>query len=120
MSQDIEKQMYQLNQNLRIVFEKQNQNQSAIQTQEQVEESFHVWKNQNKRLFDRILETWHRDRDMSLFFMGIRQGVQNIERKFIFELKNQKETLLKEKRSLSNLENDLPYEQQQLIREGNA
>ncbi|MEK0220905.1 hypothetical protein WML61_10770 [Bacillus proteolyticus] len=44
MSQDIEKQMNQLNQKLRSVFEEQNRNQSAIQTQEQVEEDFHVWK----------------------------------------------------------------------------
>ncbi|MGF9990576.1 DUF3958 family protein, partial [Bacillus mycoides] len=81
MSQDMEKQMNQLNQKLRSVFEEQNRNQSAIQTQEQVVEDFHVWKNQNHRLFDRILGTWHRDREMSLFFMNMSQDAQYIERK---------------------------------------
>ncbi|PEE79087.1 hypothetical protein COL52_25420, partial [Bacillus toyonensis] len=37
-----------------------------------------------------------------------------------FELENQKETLLKERRNLSDLENDLSYQQQQLAREVNA
>ncbi|HDR7643842.1 DUF3958 family protein [Bacillus mycoides] len=120
MSQDIEKQINQLNQKLRSVFEEQNRNQSAIQTQEQIEEDFHVWKNQNHRLFDRILGTWHRDREMSLFFMNMRQDAQQMERKLTFELENQKETLLKERRDLSDLENDLSYQQQQLAREVNA
>ncbi|MGG3523347.1 DUF3958 family protein [Bacillus pseudomycoides] len=120
MSQDIEKQIKQLNQKLRRIFEEQDRNQSAIQTQEQAEEDFHVWKNQNHRLFDRILGTWHRDREMSLFFMDMRQDTQHIERKLTFELENQKETLLKEKRNLSDLENDLSYQQQQLVREVNS
>ncbi|WP_242274758.1 DUF3958 family protein [Bacillus cereus group sp. BfR-BA-01310] len=120
MDRDIENQIKQLNQKLRGVFEEQNRNQSAIQTQEQVEEDFHVWKNQNHRLFDRILETWHRDREMSLFFMNMRQDAQYIGRKLIFELENQKETLLKEKRNLSNLENDLSYQQQNLAKEVNS
>ncbi|CAI8990542.1 MULTISPECIES: DUF3958 family protein [Bacillus] len=120
MSQDIEKQINQLNQKLRSVFEEQNRNQSAIQTQGQAEEDFHVWKNQNHRLFDRILGTWHGDREMSLFFMDMRQDAQQMERKLTFELENQKETLLKEKRDLSDLENDLSYQQQQLARGTNA
>ncbi|MED1042608.1 hypothetical protein S2E19_06006 [Bacillus mycoides] len=120
MSQDIEKQMNQLNQKLRSVFEEQNRNQSAIQTQEQVVEDFHVWKNQNHRLFDRILGTWHRDREMSLFFMNMSQDAQYIERKLTFELENQKETLLKEKRNLSDLENDLYYQKQNLAKEVNS
>ncbi len=95
MSQDIEKQINQLNQKLRSVFEEQNRNQSAIQKQEQVEEDFHVWKNQNHRLFDRILGTWYRDREMSLFFMNMRQEAQYIERKLTFELENQKKHCLK-------------------------
>ncbi|MEH7047853.1 DUF3958 family protein [Bacillus pseudomycoides] len=120
MSQDIEKEIKQLNQKLRRIFEEQDRNQSAIQTQEQAEEDFHIWKNQNHRLFDRILGTWHRDREMSLFFMDMRQDAQHIERKLTFELENQKETLLKEKRNLSDLENDLSYQQQQLVREVNS
>ncbi len=42
------------------------------------------------------------------------------ERKLTFELENEKETLLKEKRHLSEKENDLSYEQQQLQREVNT
>ena len=38
MSQDIEKQINQVNQKLRSVFEEQDRNQSAIQKQEKVEE----------------------------------------------------------------------------------
>ncbi|MED1091733.1 DUF3958 family protein [Bacillus paramycoides] len=120
MSQNIEKQINQLNQKLRSVFDEQNRNQSAIQTQEQVEEDFHVWKNQNHRLFDRILGTWHRDREMSLFFMNMSQEAQHIERKLTFELENQKETLFKEKRGLIDLENDLSYQKQQLVKEANS
>ncbi|MBJ8016664.1 MULTISPECIES: DUF3958 family protein [Bacillus cereus group] len=119
MSQDIEKQINQVNQKLRSVFEEQDRNQSAIQKQEKVEEDFHVWKNQNHRLFDRILGTWHGDREMSQFLMNTYQDAQHIERKVTFELENKKETLLKERRDLSDLENDLSY-QQQLAREVNA
>lgn len=57
---------------------------------------------------------------MSQFFMNTYQEAQHIERKVTFELENQKETLLKERRNLSDLENDLSYQQQQLAREVNA
>ncbi|PDZ12255.1 hypothetical protein COL32_12170 [Bacillus pseudomycoides] len=120
MSQDIEKQINQLNQKLRSVFEEQDRNQSAIQTQEQAEADFHEWKSRSNRLFNRILETWHGDRELSHFFMNMRQEAQHIERKLTFELESQKETLLKERRDLSDLENDLSYQQQQLAREVNA
>ncbi|MGF9993254.1 DUF3958 family protein, partial [Bacillus mycoides] len=43
-----------------------------------------------------------------------------IERKLTFELENQKETLLKEKRNLSDLENDLYYQKQNLAKEVNS
>ncbi|PGZ69584.1 DUF3958 family protein [Bacillus sp. AFS029637] len=120
MSQDIEKQINQLNQKLQSVFKEQDWNQSAIQTQEHAEADFHEWRNRSNRLFNRILETWHGDRELSHFFMNMRQEAQHIERKLTFELENQKETLLKERRDLSDLEDDLSYQQQQLAREVNA
>ena len=52
--------------------------------------------------------------------MNTYQETQHIERKVTFELENQKETLLKERRNLNDLENDLSYQQQQLAREVNA
>ena len=52
--------------------------------------------------------------------MNTYQEAQHIERKVTFELESQKETLLKERRNLSDLENDLSYQQQQLAREVNA
>ncbi|CAI8741118.1 hypothetical protein COM13_30280 [Bacillus pseudomycoides] len=120
MNPDIEKQINQLNQKLRSVFEEQDRNQSAIQTQERTEVDFHEWKSRSNRLFNRILETWYGDKELSHFFMNMRQEAQHIERKLTFELENQKETLLKEKRDLGDLENDLSYQQQQLAREANA
>ncbi|MGE6536497.1 DUF3958 family protein [Bacillus luti] len=120
MSQDIEKQINQLNQKLQSVFKEQGRNQSAIQTQEHAEADFHEWRNRSNRLFNRILETWHGDRELSHFFMNMRQEAQLIERKLTFELENQKETLLKERRNLSDLEDDLSYQQLQLAREVNA
>ncbi|WHY31668.1 DUF3958 family protein [Bacillus wiedmannii] len=117
MSQDIEKQINQLNQKLQSVFKEQNRNQSAIQTQEHAEADFHECRNRSNRLFNRILETWHGDRELSHFFMNMRQEAQHIERKLTFELENQKETLLKERRDLSDLADDLSYQQQQLARE---
>ncbi|EDX69760.1 conserved hypothetical protein [Bacillus cereus NVH0597-99] len=50
----------------------------------------------------------------------MRQEIGQYERKLTFELENEKETLLKEKRHLSEKENDLSYEQQQLQREVNT
>ena len=47
----------------------------------------------------------------------MRQEIGQYERKLTFELENEKETLLKEKRHLSEKENDLSYEQQQLQRD---
>ncbi|EEM02416.1 hypothetical protein bmyco0003_49640 [Bacillus pseudomycoides] len=52
MSQDIENQIKQLNQKLRSVFEEQDRNQSAIQTQEHAEADFHEWKSRSNRLFN--------------------------------------------------------------------
>ncbi len=97
MSQDIENQINQLNQKLRSVFEEQDRNQSAIHTQEQVEADFHEWKSRSNRLFNRILETWHGDKELSHFFMNMRQEAGYIEWKLTFELENQKETLFKER-----------------------
>ena len=70
MSQDIEKQINQVNQKLRSVFEEQDRNQSAIQIQEQTETDFYEWRGRSHRLFDRILGTWHGDREMSQFLMN--------------------------------------------------
>ncbi|MGH0414318.1 DUF3958 family protein [Bacillus cereus] len=120
MSQGIENQIKQLNQRLRSVSEEQDRNQSTIQTQEQAEEDYYEWKNQNHRLFNRILETWHGDRELSRFFTNICQEVQHIERKLTFEFENRKEVLLKKRRDLRDLENELSYQQQQLAREVNA
>ncbi|PEQ44796.1 DUF3958 family protein [Bacillus thuringiensis] len=120
MSQDIEKQINQVNQKLRNVFEEQDRNQFAIQAQEQAEADFYECRSRNRRLFERILGTWHGDREMSQFFMNKYQDAQHIERKVTFELENKKETLFKEKRDLSDLENGLSYQQQKLAREVNA
>lgn len=120
MSQDIEKQINQVNQKLRSVFEEQDRNQFAIQAQEQAEADFYECRSRNRRLFERILGTWHGDREMSQFFMNKYQDAQHIERKVTFELENKKETLFKEKRDLSDLENGLSYQQQQLVKEANS
>ncbi|MGG0257450.1 DUF3958 family protein [Bacillus toyonensis] len=120
MSQDIEKQINQLNQKLRSVFEEQDQNKSAIQVQEQTEADFHELKIQNNRLLSRMLETWHGDKELSHFFMSMRQEAQYIEQKLTFELENQKVKLLKARRDLRDLENDLSYRQQQLVWEDNT
>lgn len=117
MSQDIEKQINQLNEKLRSLSEEQFQNQQAIQTQEQTEVDFYEWKGRTGRLFDRILETWHNDRELRQFFHNMRQDAGQIERRLTHELEDQKETLLKEKRNLSNLENDLYHQRQKLARE---
>ncbi|MCU5653494.1 DUF3958 family protein [Bacillus mycoides] len=120
MSRDMEKQINQLNQELRIVFEKKDRNQAEIQIQRQVEMDFHELRSRNNRLFNRILETWHSDKEVSNFFMNKLQDSQHIERKLTFELENQKETLLKERRDLIDLETDLTYRQQRLKREDKA
>ncbi len=52
--------------------------------------------------------------------MNTYQDAQHIERKVTFELENKKETLFKEKRDLSDLENALSYQQQQLVKEANS
>ncbi|EPY7700993.1 hypothetical protein BKK39_03660 [Bacillus cereus] len=120
MDRDIENQIKELNLKLRNVFEEQGRNQFVIQTQEHVERNFYEWKNRSNRLFNRILETWHRDKELSYFFMNMRQEAQHIERKLTFELENQKETLFKEKRDLRDLENDFSYEKQKLVKETNS
>ncbi|AFQ14336.1 MULTISPECIES: DUF3958 family protein [Bacillus cereus group] len=120
MSQEIETKISQCNQKLRIIFEEQNENRIELQNQERAEASFHEWKNRNNRLFNRILETWYGDKEAFHFFTNMRQEIGQYERKLTFELENEKETLLKEKRHLSEKENNLSYEQQQLQREANT
>ena len=120
MSQHMEKQINQLNQELRILFEKQDRNQVEIQIQRRAEMEFHELRSRNNRLFNRVLETWHGDKEVSNFFMNKLQESQHIERKLTFELENQKEELFKERRDLSDLENKLTYRRQQLKGEGEA
>ncbi|MCS6592846.1 DUF3958 family protein [Bacillus cereus] len=120
MSQEIEMRISQCNQKLRSIFEEQNENRIALQNQERDEASFHEWKNRSNRLFNRILETWYGDKEVFHLFTNMRQEIRQYERKLTFELEHEKETLLKEKRHLSEKENDLSYEQQQLQREVNA
>ena len=67
MGRDIENKIKELNLKLRNVFEEQDRNQSAIQAQEQAEADFYECRSRNRRLFDRILGTWHGDREMSQF-----------------------------------------------------
>ncbi|SFD50436.1 Protein of unknown function [Bacillus sp. 491mf] len=117
MSQDIQKQMKQLNEKLRSLSDEQYQNQRAIQRQEQAEVDFYQWKGQSYRLFDRLLETWHNDRELGQFFHNLRQDAGQIERKLTYELEDQKETLLKEKQNLSKLENDIHHQRQKLALE---
>ncbi len=81
---------------------------------------FHELRNRNNRLFSRILETWHGDKDVSHFFMNKLQESQHIERKLTLELENQKETLFKERRNLIDLETDLTYRQQRLKKGGQS
>ncbi|SFI02072.1 DUF3958 family protein [Bacillus sp. 71mf] len=114
MSQDIEKQMNQLNEKLRSLSEEQYQNKRAIQRQEQAEADFYQWKGRSYRLFDRILETWHNDRELGQLHT---EDAGQIERKLTHELEDQKETLLKEKQNLSNLENDIHHQRQKLALE---
>lgn len=96
MSQGIETRINQCNQKLRIIFEEQNENRIALQNQERAEASFHEWKNRSNRLFNRILETWHGDKEVFHLFTNMRQEIGQYERKLTFELENEKETLLKE------------------------
>ncbi|CAG9611827.1 hypothetical protein BACCIP111899_00999 [Bacillus rhizoplanae] len=90
-----------------------------MQKQGQTETDFYEWKSQSYCLFERILETWHNDRELGKFFHNLRQDVCQLERKLTHELEEQKETLLKEKQNLSNLENDFIYQRQSLAREVN-
>ncbi|AKE16289.1 hypothetical protein ACS94_05900 [Bacillus cereus] len=45
-------------------------------------------KNRSNRLFNRILETWHNDKELSHFFINIRQEAQHIERKLTLNAKD--------------------------------
>ncbi|MFI8705782.1 DUF3958 family protein [Bacillus sp. NPDC077411] len=117
MNQDIEKQINQLNYKLRSLSQEQSQNQRAIQKIEQTEADFHEWKGRSHRLFDHIFETWHNDRELRQFFYNTQQDARQLERQLTYELEDRKETLLKEKENLNDLENDLYYQKQNLARE---
>ena len=60
MDRDIKKQIKQLNQKLRSVFEEQDRNQSALRTQEQAEADFHELKNRSK--VSRKIKVYHGQR----------------------------------------------------------
>lgn len=119
MNQEIEQKIKVLNQNIMNLSEEQYQNRLAIQTQEQAEADFQELIMRNHRFFNRILETWHGDKELSRFFANIQLEAQHIERKLSYELEEQMETLFQEKQKLYNLENDLAYQKQKLAREAN-
>lgn len=116
MSQTIEQQINELNHKLRTLSEEQHKNQLAIQKQKQTEVEFDRIKSQNHRVFDRILGTWHNDRELGLLLLDMNQDAWQMERKLTYELEEQSEMLRKKKQNLNNQENDL-YQQRQNLSE---
>lgn len=114
MSGDTEQKMNELNYKLKAVSEKQHHNQLAIHKQDQRELELDRLRSQGHRTFERILETWHKDRELGHVFLHMRQDIQRMERELSNDLENQKEVLQKEKKNLSDQEHELYYERQNL------
>ena len=88
-----------MNQKLQSVFKEQDRNQSAIQTQEHVEADFHEWRNRSNRLFNRILETWHGDRELSHFYEYASRSTTHRTKTYI-RIETQKKHCLKKDETL--------------------
>ncbi|WP_369900738.1 DUF3958 family protein [Bacillus manliponensis] len=117
MNCDTEQKMNELNNKLQTISEEQRHNQLAIQKQEQKELVLDQVRNQGRRVFDRVLETWYKDKELGRSFLDMRQDVQHTERKLTLELENEKEALRQEKKRLEDQEHELYYERQKLSSE---
>ena len=107
MSQEIETRISQCNQNYELYLKNKMKTESYLQNQERAEASFHEWKNRSNRLFNRNTRNLARRQSVSPF-TNMRQEIGQYERKLTFELENEKERLLKEKRHLSEKETTFP------------
>jgi hypothetical protein len=110
----IEKQMQQNPVQLGQIAEKKHQIQQALVKQERLEQDVFELNGQNRKLFNRLLHSWHKDRYLGNWLEKELMVVRHHERQIAYRLEKQKEELLQERQQLSDLENTL-HEQHQLL-----
>lgn len=113
MSHD--EQIQQITKKLHQISEKRYQNQRNIVKQEQMEQQFFEVYVHYRRLFDRLLHSWHKDRELRNWLEQGQSEIRRNERKMAYELESNKEQLLLEKQRLRELEDSLYYQRQALL-----
>ena len=106
----IEKQMQQNSGQLRQATEKKHQIQQALAKQERLEQDVFELNGQNRKLFNRLLYSWHKDRNLGNWLEQELMVIRDHERQMAYRLEKKKEELLQERQQLSDLENTL-YDQ---------
>lgn len=109
--------LQKLNKNLYEVSEKQVKNQRDIITNEQSEQHLEEISRKYRRIFDRLFCSWNKDKEFVNWLNMVNTELLHHNRKVSFNLENQREKLLRERKYLNELENDLYDQKRSLLRE---
>lgn len=98
---------------IKEVQEQQEQKQQHLRQHEQFEQDIHELNVRGRRLFNELSDTWGKDKKLALEINHNKSELLSHERKIQFKLEDKKEGLLKEKRQLFDLEEQLFKERKQ-------
>jgi hypothetical protein len=109
--------LQEVNKNLYEVSEKQVKNQRDIITNEQSEQDFEEVSRKYRRVYDRLFCSWNKDKEFANWLNQENTELLHYNRKVTINLENQREELLRERKYLNELENDLYEQKRSLLRE---
>lgn len=101
---------------IKKVQEQQDQNREYLKQHDQLEQDIHELNTKGKRLFNELSDTWGKDQRMALEVDQNKNELLYNERRVRFELEEKKESLLKEKRELYDLEEELFTKRKQYVK----
>src|SRR5699024_669363 len=101
---------------IKQVQEQQDRNQENLKQHDQLEQDIHELNAKGKRLFNELSDTWGKDQRMALEADQNKNELLNNERRSRFELEEKKESLLKEKREVYDLDEELFTKRKQYVK----
>src|SRR5699024_10097593 len=101
---------------IKQVQEQQDQNREHVKQHDQLEQDIHALNAKGKRLYNELRDTWGKDQRMALEVDQNKNELLYNERRIGFELEEKKESLLKEKRELYDLEEELFTKRKQYVK----
>src|SRR5699024_9482872 len=101
---------------IKQVQEQQDRNQEDMRQHDQIEQNIHELNGKGKRWLNELSDTWGKEQRMDVEVDQNKNELLYNERRIRFELEEKKESLLKEKRELYDLEEELFTKRKQYVK----